>query len=128
MGASGAIAGCTDALPGADGDVVVRNRDTTAHTVWVTLDRGSAYSTETKSTEVGPRRQERLYDLIPVSDAQYGFLLGISVDGSYVRTSRHRLEGEDITVTIQTRVDVTVTKLATDLTVTSMRERQNGTG
>lgn len=128
VGVSGAIAGCTQALPGADGDVIVRNRDATSHTVSVTFDRGSSYATETKSATVESRQQERLRDLIPTNDAPYGFLLDISVDGSHVETSQHRLQGEDVTVTIQTEEDVNVTKRVTDVTVTPMRERRNNTG
>ena len=98
--AAAGSAGCVQMLPGSDGDLVVRNRDTEQYTVTVIMDRGSAYTPKLESIRVQPSSEATVADLFVQSDHPYAFLLHVYLDGEYAKTTEHRWESE-IQITIE---------------------------
>ncbi|WP_284006860.1 hypothetical protein [Haloarcula pelagica] len=83
-------AGCSERLPGSDGDILVQNWDEDTHEFTVTMDRGEGYDVTTGAVTVAGDEQGEIADLLPNSDWPYPFLLHTSVDGDHVATTHHK--------------------------------------
>ena len=88
--------GCLGGVSSSDGDIVVRNQDTTQHHISITIDRGPSYDYSNNSEIIEAGEKKRLSGVLPRTDTTYPFYLYIYLNGRHVNTTGHQWDQEII--------------------------------